>query len=144
MVGSGENPAMRSSAGLRVLRLANPVVRVVLESRAHRLLSGRLLVLEYRGRRSGREHRIPLRYAETSGGAVVAVAVRPERKRWWRTFLGGEDAALVLRGVRVAAHGVVTDGAERDEALGAYLEHYPRSEPLIRDAAVVAFEPGDG
>ena len=41
------------ATGLRVLRLANPFVRVVLESRAHRLVSGRLLLLAYRGRRSG-------------------------------------------------------------------------------------------
>jgi hypothetical protein len=101
-------------------------------------------VLEYRGRRSGRQHRIPLRYAETSGRAVVVVAVRPERKQWWRTFVGGEGAVLVLRGARVAARGTVTDGAERDEALGAYVERYPRSERITRDAAVVAFEPGDG
>jgi hypothetical protein len=129
---------------LRVLRLASPVVRVVLESRAHRLLSGRLLVLDYRGRRSGREHRIPLRYAETAGGAVVAVAVRPERKQWWRTFLGGEDAVLLLRGGRVAARGVVTDGHERGAAIRAYLERYPRSERIIGDAAVVVFDPGNG
>ncbi|HET6684596.1 MAG TPA: hypothetical protein VFG75_12935 [Gaiella sp.] len=135
---------MRGAAGLRVLRLANPLVRLVLASRAHRLLSERLLVLSYRGRRSGREHRIPLRYAETSGGALVAVAVRPERKQWWRTFLGGEDAVLLLRGARLAARGVVTDGPVRDDALRAYLERYPRSRRLTEDAAVVVLEPGTG
>ena len=67
---------------LRLLRLANPVVRGVLDSPAHRLLSGRLLVLEYRGRRSGRTFRIPLRYAETRDGSLVAIAVEPDRKHW--------------------------------------------------------------
>ena len=74
---------------LRALRLANPLVRVVLRSPVHRVLSGRLLVLSYRGHRSGRTFRIPLRYAETADGAFVAVAVRPDRKLWWRSFRAG-------------------------------------------------------
>ena len=39
-------------------------VRAVLDSPAHRVLSGTLLVMAYRGLRSGRAFRIPLRYAE--------------------------------------------------------------------------------
>lgn len=131
-------------AGLRVLRLANPLVRVVLASRAHPLLSGRLVLVAYCGRRSGREFRIPLRYAETDTGAVVAVAVRPERKQWWRTFSGGERATLTLRGAQIEARGVVVAGGERNAALGGYLDRYPRSKRITRDAAVVVFEAPDG
>ena len=132
------------ATGLRVLRLANPFVRVVLESRAHRLVSGRLLLLAYRGRRSGRELCIPLRYGETETGALVAVAVRPERKQWWRTFVDGERARLTVRGRRVDVHGVVVDGAERDAALTAYLDRYPRSTRITEGAAAVVFEARDG
>jgi hypothetical protein len=133
-----------SVAGLRVLRLANPLVRVLLESRAHRLLSGRLVLLAYRGHRSGREFRIPLRYAETDAGALVAVAVRPERKQWWRTFSGGERGMLTFRGKRVDVRGVVAGGGERDAALRAYLDRYPRSRRVTEHAAVVVFEARDG
>ena len=135
---------MWSIAGLRLLRLANPLVRVVLESRAHPLLSGRLVLLAYRGRKSGREFRIPLRYARTDAGALVAVAVRPERKQWWRTFSAGEQAILTLRGDRVGVRGGVVEGAERDAALRAYLGRYPRSRRIAERAAVVVFEPGNG
>ena len=131
------------AAGLRLLRLANPLVRVVLESRAHPLLSGRLVLLVYRGRRSGREFRIPLRYAET-GTALVAVAVRPERKQWWRAFSEANRATITLRGGRIEARGLVVEGAARDAALGAYLGRYPRSRRITRDATVVVFEPGNG
>jgi hypothetical protein len=136
--------SVSGASGLRVLRLANPLVRVVLESRAHRLLSGRLLLLAYRGRRSGRELRIPLRYAETETGAPVAVAVQPARKQWWRTFVDGERARLTVRGQRVDVRGVVVDGAERDAALRAYLDRYPRSTRITEGAAVVVFEARDG
>jgi hypothetical protein len=127
-------------AGLRVLRLANPLVRVMLESRAHRLVSGRLILLAYRGRRSGREFRIPLRFAATESGALVAVAVWPERKQWWRTFADGGRAMLTLRGQRIAVRGVVAEGSRRDAALRTYLDRYPRSGRITEHAAVVVFE----
>jgi hypothetical protein len=137
-----ENARMWGAGGLRLLRLANPLVRRVLESRAHRLLSGRLVLLAYRGRRSGRELRIPLRYAETESGALVAVAVRPDHKRWWRAFRTEAPATLTLRGAHQGAVGVVADGDERVAALRAYLDRYPRSARLTHDAAVVVFDEG--
>jgi hypothetical protein len=130
--------------GLRVLRLANPIVRRVLESRAHRLMSGRLLVLSYRGHVSARAFRIPLRYAETAGGKLVALAIRPSRKRWWRSFAPVGAAVLTVRGAHLHARGTVTEGEAREAALAAYLARYPRSAKLARDAAVVVFERLDG
>jgi deazaflavin-dependent oxidoreductase (nitroreductase family) len=131
-------------AGLRVLRLANPLVRVVLGSRAHGLLSGRLVLLTYRGRRSGREFRVPLRYAETDAGAVVAIAVGADRKQWWRAFRAAGPATLTLRGARIVALGRVAGGAVRETARRAYLDRYPGSARLTGDAAVVVFRAGDG
>ena len=135
---------MSGAAGLRLLRLANPLVRRVLDSPGHRLVSGRLVLLAYRGRRSGREHRIPLRYAETPAGALVAVAVRPERKQWWRAFSGGGTAVVTLRGQLIGVRGVVAEGADRDAALRVYLGRYPRSRRITEDAAVVVFDAGTG
>jgi hypothetical protein len=129
---------------LRLLRLANPVVRGVLDSRAHRLLSGRLLVLEYRGRRSGRTFRIPLRYAETRDGSLVAIAVEPDRKHWWRSFGTSGLATLTLRGGSVEAHGTVAEGRAREAALDAYVARWPRSAALAAGAAIVVFAPRSG
>lgn len=141
---SGENRHVRNVAALRLLRLANPFVRAVLDSRAHGLLSGRLVLLEYSGRRSGRTFRIPLRYAPTTDGAVVAVAVRPERKQWWRAFAPEGQATLTLRGAVVAADGQVAAGEARTAALEAYVVRYPRSRGVAHDSAVVVFRPVDG
>ena len=112
---------------LRVLRLANPAVRAVLGSRAHPILSGTLVVVAYRGHRSGREFRIPIRYAETADGAILALAVQPDRKLWWRSFAQPARATLVVRGERRSVRGRVVDGAERRTALRAYLVRYPRA-----------------
>jgi hypothetical protein len=136
----GENEPVKGVSGFRALRVANPLVRVVLESRAHRLLSGRLLVLVYRGHRSGREFRIPLRYAESGSATLVAVALHPERKQWWRSFATPARATLVLQRERVEVRGAIGAGDVRETLLEAYLDRYPRSRRIAEGAAVVVFE----
>lgn len=126
---------------LRLLRLANPFVRLVLRSPLHGLLSERLLVLTYRGRRTGEQYEIPLRYVAGADGRLVAVAVRPERKLWWRSLVEPTPVFLLLRGERLAAMGSVAAGPEREAALAAYLGATKRGVRLTEDAAVVVFAP---
>ena len=130
-------PAVRPP--LRLLRVANPVVRTVLGSPAHRLLSGRLLVLDYPGRRTGRVHRIPLRYAETETGDLVVVAVHPERKKWWRSFAEPSPATVLLRGASVDVVGALASGDRRATALARYEARNPRGARWTREAAVIVF-----
>jgi hypothetical protein len=125
---------------LRLLRLGNPLVSGVLRSRAHRLLSGSLVVLEYEGRKSGRLFAIPLRYAETESGRLVALAVEPARKHWWRSFVEPRRAVVVLRRSRRDVVGTLAEGSLRDEARAVYAARYPRSAPLVEGAALVVFE----
>lgn len=138
-----------------MLRLGNPFVRAILRSRAHRLLSSSLAVLEYEGRRTRTRHAIPVVYAE-DGGSIIALAANPERKQWWRTFREPSPATLLVRGEHREVVGRVLDGAERRAALRAYLALRPRAaRPLgVGDspaddevdtvrAAVVAFRPLD-
>ncbi len=132
------------SSTLRLLRLANPLVGAVLESPAHRALSGQLVLLSYRGHRTGRGFRIPLRYAVTADGAIVAVALTPGEKLWWRSFSSASSATLTLRGARREAIGTLVEGSERETALAAYTARHPRAAGLARDAAVVVFTPATG
>ena len=122
-----------------MLRLANPIVRGLLDSRFHALSSGTLLVLTYRGRRSGRTFSIPLRYAELPDGRLVALAVGPAKKLWWRSFRASREAVLTLRGEHVAVVGAVVEGHQRAAARGRYEARYPGSARLLDDAAVVVF-----
>jgi hypothetical protein len=116
------------------------VVRRLLASRAHGVLSGRLLVLTYRGHRSGRTFSIPLRYAELPDRRLVTVAVGPSRKLWWRSFRSPGDATITLRGVELLATGSLAGGSVRDEAAAAYTTRYPRSGRVLDAAALVVFE----
>ncbi len=94
------------------LRAQNPVVRALLRSPAHRLLSGRVLLITYDGRRSGRTFTLPVQYVRDGADVVITVGW-PEHKSWWRNFEGdGADVVLRIAGadVRGRARAVVEDG----------------------------------
>lgn len=112
----------------------------MLRSAVHGLLSGRLAVLTYEGRRSGRTFRIPLRYATLGDGRLVVIAVQPERKLWWRSFAEPREATMLLRGLPVEVSGALAAGAVRTDARAAYAARYSRSAGVLEDAALVVFE----
>ena len=82
-----------------VNRAINPVVRLLLRSPAHGLLSGHLALLTVTGRRSGRTFTFPVGYRQDGDRVTIGVDW-PERKRWWRNLVDGAPVELRLRGVR--------------------------------------------
>jgi len=117
-------------------RFVNPLVRGVLRSPIHGLLSGSLLLLTYKGRRTGRRHSLPVMYAERDGELVVFAGL-PREKRWWRNFRGGAPLDVVLRGRRLEAHGeaILDDHDAIAAAWTAYTAKFPK--------AAAARRPGD-
>jgi hypothetical protein len=107
--------------------LVNPVVRCLLRTPAHRVLSGSVLLLAYTGRRSGVRRELPAMFAMLDDRYVV-VAGRPETKTWWRNFTSDVQLATVtLAGRRHSCQARLLEPrtAEHQLALGAYRERYP-------------------
>jgi hypothetical protein len=109
-------------------RTVNPIVRHILHSRAHRPLSGQLLILTVTGRRSGREHSFPVGHAEADGVLTIQVG-SPGRKRWWRNIgsrtpvlgrakrhLGRDRARGRRRGLRILVAAAFPSTAEAARA----------------------------
>lgn len=109
-------------------RLVNPVVAAVLRSPCHGLQSGNTLLLEYRGRRSGRFFRTPVSYCEIDG-AVHCFAGTSHR--WWHNLADGDPVIVVLRGRRQRMIPVVSrDDPERIASrLRDFLIAVPRDAP---------------
>jgi hypothetical protein len=124
-----------------LLRLANPLVRAILRSRAHGLLSRRLLLLSYHGHRSGRLYEIPLRYVETADGRLVTIAVDADKKLWWRSFHAPSPALVLLRRDRLVVWGAVAEDTNRANVLARYVAGRARVERASEGAAVVVFTP---
>lgn len=93
---------------------ANRVVRPLLRSPLHRLVSGRLALITVTGRRSGREFTFPVTYYAEEGGVRIEVGW-PDQKLWWRNLRGeGGPVRLRIRGVERTGHAV----ARGDERTG--------------------------
>jgi len=100
-----------------VNRAINPLVRGLLRSPAHGLVSSHLALLTVTGRRSGRTFTFPVGY-HRKGDRVTIGVDWPERKRWWRNLSEAAPVEIWLAGVRRAG----TGQARGDERAGVTVE----------------------
>lgn len=95
--------------------VVNPLIKAVLSSRFHGLLSDALLLITFTGRKSGREYTTPVGYEERDG--VLYITSQTDRV-WWKNLRGGADVTVRLRGERRHGHATVIEG---DEAVADYV-----------------------
>jgi F420H(2)-dependent quinone reductase len=121
----------------KVLRsLRDGFVAGVLRSPLHRLLSGSLLLVSFRGRRTGQEHTRPVMFAEDERGLIIFVG-HAEQKVWWRNLIERAPVRVRLRGLELEGYGEVVNG---DAALAAgYLARFPRARAAIDEAGEPVF-----
>jgi hypothetical protein len=140
---AGIRPRRTLAATLRA-HLVNPVVRGLLHSPAHRVLSGSTLLLAYAGRRSGVRRELPAMYA-VLGDRFVVVAGQPDTKTWWRNFAGDvRPVTVTVAGQRRSGRARLLDSrtAEHHVALAAYRQRYPRV-PVDDTTPVLDVTPDD-
>lgn len=92
-----------------------------------RLARSHVCELRFRGRRSGREVRLPVMYAQR-GDTVVILVGRSDRKRWWRNFRSPHRVDVLLPdAARTGMGRVVQPGnPERMAASRIYSSRFPR------------------
>jgi hypothetical protein len=104
-----------------LFRFMNPVIRRLLRSPMHRLLSGQVMLLEYTGRVSGRTYAIPIGYFAWDGGSVLSFS----GSRWWKNLRQGQQVSLLIRGARHAAVPAVIESLDsRAEILAEFARRY--------------------
>lgn len=100
----------------------NAVMRALLRSPAHRLRSHRVLLLEFRGRRTGRCYRMPVSYWERAPVTVVCLT-SAAWSRWWRN-LDGAAVVVWLRGAQRNGHAeLVVEHGLKVELVSGFLRH---------------------
>ena len=77
----------------------NRVMRLLLSSPLHALMSGSVMVIHYTGRRTGRPRWTPVRYLRESDDTIVCLT--GSETGWWPNFLEPRDVRLQLAGRRV-------------------------------------------
>ena len=108
-------------------RLVNPVVRLLLRSPLHPLLSGSLVILSYQGRKRGRWRSLPCMYAR-DGQDLYVVPGQPDRKVWWRNLRQPTPVRLRLQGRDWNGTATASSHPEAVAAgLRRYLARYPKA-----------------
>ncbi|HIW62051.1 MAG TPA: hypothetical protein H9881_06305 [Candidatus Stackebrandtia excrementipullorum] len=94
----------------RMIGLGNRLVVMVLRSPAHRVLSGRLMLLEYTGAKTGRRYRFPIAYHRwgVDDGEVLAMS----RGTGWPHRVKGRRVELLVAGRACTATAEVVDELE--------------------------------
>lgn len=107
-------------------RTTNVALKALLRSPLHALASGRVALLTYTGRRSGREHTLPVFYLDKGDRITVAVGW-PDRKVWWRNLTGdGAPVQVLVRGVWLTGHAVATRDGDQDAVVRIALDEGQR------------------
>lgn len=107
--------------------IGNAVVGGVLRSPLHRVMSRSLLLLTFRGRRTGKEYTIPVQYARFGPDELVVVAGRPEGKTWWTNLRGPLSVQVRLGGRVLPGQARLVKGEEAVARLSVYLKALPRT-----------------
>lgn len=102
-------------------RLYNPIVKRLLRSPLHFLMSGSAL-LTYKGRRSGRTYTTPVSYVR-EGEDVLFVSGREHS--WWKNLRGGAPVTLRVRGRDERGIAEAFEGEAAEAGLLAVLRAVP-------------------
>ena len=134
--------------GILMHRVINPVMRRLLAGRFHRRIgSDMIMVLSFRGRRSGRTYEFPIGYMQ-QGSELICYSPFG----WWKNLEGGAPVTVTLRGQRLDGRAdVCTDTATIASGMAAYLRHNPgdafffrvkvaNGEPVLEDVDRAARE----
>lgn len=103
-----------------VLRIVNPLMKAVLRSPLHRLLSKNLMLLTVTGRKTGRTYTLPVGRHESPDGTFLLSA----GGNWRHNLRGGADVRVTLDGRERAGHATLEEDPERAaEAFKTMLYH---------------------
>ena len=96
-----------------LLTILNPVVKTILRSPLHGMLSGRAMLLRFAGRKTGKLYAIPVGYAQAGNTLLSGTG-----GRWSKNLRGGQRVMLRLRGEERSGMAEVVD--DEEEMIASY------------------------
>ena len=111
-------------------RMVNPVVRTILRSPLAFLLDRSLVLITVTGRRSWREHSLPVEYAQV-GDVLWIFPADAERKSWWRNVVEPAPVRVILHGRRLRGTARAIEGDSEpglvEVGLQVFLGRFPKT-----------------
>lgn len=108
-----------------LFKVINPLMRTLLRSPLHPLMSSSVMLITYRGRKSGRVYTTPVRYLRVNNS--IQCFTSPDTQ-WWHNLRGGAEVTLRIQGEDVAyfANVIENNVQKTREALRHYLTVFPQ------------------
>lgn len=135
-MGRATSPMLRGTWLGTLLRLLNPVLKWLLGSPLHPLLSPFFMLLGWTGRKTGGSYSTPVSYVREGDRVFVTTG-----DRWWRNLVGGGQVRLLLAGR--SRTGTATPLTDREESIAVHARLF-RERPFFRRLAGLSTAPGGG
>jgi deazaflavin-dependent oxidoreductase (nitroreductase family) len=90
----------------------NPIVRFIMRSPLHGLMSKDVMLITYHGQKSGKEFTLPVSYLE-DGATVFVIPGMPDKKVWWHNIHENTPVQINLRGKSISTRASLLS-AEKD------------------------------
>lgn len=104
----------------RLAQYSSPAVRLVLASRAHVLISRRLMLLAFTGRRTARAYTTPVSYVREGSDLLI-----PGGGAWWKNLASGPISVRLQGSWRAVSHEVITEPLALSEVLRRMMSANP-------------------
>lgn len=108
---NGQPPVEGAEPPEALARVVNPVIKVLLRSPLHRPFSRHLMLLAFRGRKTGKTYEVVVGRHELDGALLVPTGTTG--RRWRLNFRGGTSVEVTLEGRRQRGWGELVE--EPDE-----------------------------
>ena len=102
----------------------NFAMKLLLRSPLHFIFSSHILLITFKGRKTGRTFTTPVRYLRA--GDTVRLFSSPQAN-WWKNLRGGADVSVRIRGDELKCRATVlaTDDVTKLRIFRSYLESFP-------------------
>jgi hypothetical protein len=109
-----------------IYKVLNPIVKTILKSPLHSIMSGDIVLLKFTGRKSGRELSTPVSYRVVDDSIHCFT---DKVNQWWRNLDNVDSIELVLKGKALTGKPTVVsnDNEVITKAFGDFLTALPRS-----------------
>ena len=121
----------------------DPIIKTILRSPLHRMVSGNMMLMTYTGRKSARQYQVPINYfvIKSNGAEFLATVSKPERT-WWRNLRGKAEVNVLVKGTTYLADANVFESrAQVEDLLYELFAQYPDMAGRF-NVEVVDGEPG--
>jgi len=118
----------------RTVRYFNPAARLILSSRLHAVMSGRVALLTFTGRKTGRSYTTPVSYVREGSSLLI-----PGGGGWWKNLGSGPRSQVLLQGTW---HSVTPELVSAPNDLAMVLQRMLAANPAISIFTGVSAGPG--